>query len=161
MSRLMDSADRVLPGDAASNRVTGLAVRPRSGGSEHTVAADLIVDASGRGSQSPKWLQEWGFGSPDISEVRDLTTIEEVPPAPVVETGTTWLEEMGTTWPGWFALVTVGVAAAVEGCAVGCVAQAATVRAKPAPRSSCLSMRITSAFKVCASSNDLKGLGLT
>lgn len=50
--------------DANAGRVTGLVVRPRDGGAETTIDADLVVDASGRGSQSAKWLDEWGFDQP-------------------------------------------------------------------------------------------------
>jgi 2-polyprenyl-6-methoxyphenol hydroxylase-like FAD-dependent oxidoreductase len=56
--------------DAAAGRVTGLTVRTREGGADETLAADLVVDASGRGSQSPKWLDGWGFGQPDTRTVR-------------------------------------------------------------------------------------------
>jgi 2-polyprenyl-6-methoxyphenol hydroxylase-like FAD-dependent oxidoreductase len=55
--------------DAAAARVTGLVVRPRDGRPETTLDADLVVDASGRGSQSPKWLEEWGYGQPPITTV--------------------------------------------------------------------------------------------
>ncbi|MFI2645379.1 NAD(P)/FAD-dependent oxidoreductase [Streptomyces sp. NPDC018610] len=51
-------------GDAG--RVTGL--RVRTGGSEQTLAADLVVDASGRGSRSPQWLEELGL--PRVTERR-------------------------------------------------------------------------------------------
>ena len=45
-----------------SGRVTGLILTERESGAERTIPADLVVDATGRGSQSPKWLKEWGFG---------------------------------------------------------------------------------------------------
>jgi 2-polyprenyl-6-methoxyphenol hydroxylase-like FAD-dependent oxidoreductase len=51
--------------DAATGRVTGLIVRPRDRNVQETLDADLVVDASGRGSQSPKWLAELGFGRPE------------------------------------------------------------------------------------------------
>ena len=35
------------------------AVRMRDG---ELIEADLVVDATGRGSQSPKWLAQWGYG---------------------------------------------------------------------------------------------------
>ena len=50
-----------LPFDAASGRVTGLVARWREGSAEETIPADLVVDASGRGSQSARWLEELGF----------------------------------------------------------------------------------------------------
>jgi 2-polyprenyl-6-methoxyphenol hydroxylase-like FAD-dependent oxidoreductase len=56
--------------DAAAGRVTGLAVRAHGGGSEEALDADLVVDASGRGSQSPAWLDEWGFGRPQVIDVK-------------------------------------------------------------------------------------------
>ncbi|MDY6999005.1 MAG: oxidoreductase, partial [Actinomycetota bacterium] len=41
------------------SRVTG--VRTEAGA---TVAADLVVDATGRGTRLPVWLSQWGFGRP-------------------------------------------------------------------------------------------------
>lgn len=32
--------------------------------------ADLVVDVTGRGSRSPKWLEELGFEAPSVSEVK-------------------------------------------------------------------------------------------
>ena len=55
--------------DAAAARVTGVVVQPRDGTPETTLDADLVVDATGRGSQSPKWLEEWGYGQPPITTV--------------------------------------------------------------------------------------------
>ncbi|MFE2052781.1 NAD(P)/FAD-dependent oxidoreductase [Streptomyces sp. NPDC059459] len=47
-------------GDAT--RVT--AVRVRDGDGESTVPADMVVDASGRGSRTPRWLAELGLPQP-------------------------------------------------------------------------------------------------
>ena len=44
-------------------RVTGLRVREQ-GGPERSLDASLIVDASGRGSPSPRWLEELGYAPP-------------------------------------------------------------------------------------------------
>ncbi|HUI57476.1 MAG TPA: hypothetical protein VLY04_21010 [Bryobacteraceae bacterium] len=49
--------------DGASGRVTGV----RCGG--ETVAGDLIVDATGRASHSPQWLEEVGFPKPHEDEI--------------------------------------------------------------------------------------------
>jgi 2-polyprenyl-6-methoxyphenol hydroxylase-like FAD-dependent oxidoreductase len=69
--QVMEDADGVAPDfDRASQRVTGLAVRRRATGAEETLAADLVVDATGRGSQSPKWLEEWGYGRPAETAVK-------------------------------------------------------------------------------------------
>jgi 2-polyprenyl-6-methoxyphenol hydroxylase-like FAD-dependent oxidoreductase len=56
--------------DASARRVTGLLVRRRDEDSQEGLEADLIVDASGRGSQSPKWLEGWGFGPPETISVK-------------------------------------------------------------------------------------------
>ncbi|OAI40420.1 FAD-binding monooxygenase [bacterium SCGC AG-212-C10] len=45
----------------AGGRVTGVTIKSHDTGAIETMDADLVVDATGRGSQSPKWLQEWGF----------------------------------------------------------------------------------------------------
>jgi len=48
--------------DLLSRRVTGLRVIDRATGKKTRLEADLVVDALGRGSPSPKWLALWGFG---------------------------------------------------------------------------------------------------
>nr|WP_090342112.1 oxidoreductase [Mycolicibacterium malmesburyense] len=45
--------------DAAAQRVTGVLLD-----SGETVDADLVVDATGRGTRLPAWLQMWGFERP-------------------------------------------------------------------------------------------------
>lgn len=51
--------------------VTGVEVESR-GASTHneTISADLVVDATGRGSRTPQWLTEMGYTAPAESEVR-------------------------------------------------------------------------------------------
>jgi 2-polyprenyl-6-methoxyphenol hydroxylase-like FAD-dependent oxidoreductase len=67
----LEGAEAVTPRfDAATNRVTGLVVREAGRSTEDTLDADLVVDASGRGSQSPKWLEAWGFRPPEEISVR-------------------------------------------------------------------------------------------
>ena len=52
--------------------VTG--VRCRADGAERTLATDLVVDASGRTSRTPRWLAERGYPTPDVEEVHvDVT----------------------------------------------------------------------------------------
>ncbi|MCJ1675775.1 FAD-dependent monooxygenase [Streptomyces sp. APSN-46.1] len=53
-----------LVGDAT--RITGVRVRKDAG--ERILSADLVVDASGRGSQAPTWLE--GLGLPRVAERR-------------------------------------------------------------------------------------------
>ncbi len=49
-------------------RVVGLRVQ-REGAVEEVVPADLVVDATGRGSQSPRWLEAVGFPPPGEERV--------------------------------------------------------------------------------------------
>jgi 2-polyprenyl-6-methoxyphenol hydroxylase-like FAD-dependent oxidoreductase len=49
---------------AHHDRITGVVLRSRTGGQfEETLAADLVVDASGRGSRAPQWLNALGYGT--------------------------------------------------------------------------------------------------
>ncbi|MGH3845731.1 MAG: FAD-binding monooxygenase, partial [Pseudonocardiaceae bacterium] len=51
-------------------RVTGVRVAHRDqGGAEQTVAADLVVDATGRGSRTPMWLEQFGYPRPQADRV--------------------------------------------------------------------------------------------
>lgn len=49
----------------SGDRVTGVVLDDGQ-----TLAADLVVDASGRGSRSDRWLQELGFPAPETVEVK-------------------------------------------------------------------------------------------
>ena len=67
----LDGATGIKPVfNSSASRVTGLLVSRGAGDSEEVLKADLVVDASGRGSQSPKWLEEWGFGPPETISVK-------------------------------------------------------------------------------------------
>jgi 2-polyprenyl-6-methoxyphenol hydroxylase-like FAD-dependent oxidoreductase len=55
--------------DPAGRRITGLEVL-HDRGDPFTVEADLVVDASGRGSRSPVWLHALGFEAPAEEQVR-------------------------------------------------------------------------------------------
>jgi 2-polyprenyl-6-methoxyphenol hydroxylase-like FAD-dependent oxidoreductase len=54
---------------AEDGRVTGVRLLA-PGGSERVLAADLVVDASGRGSRTPIWLEQLGYPRPDEEQVR-------------------------------------------------------------------------------------------
>ncbi|GAA2021100.1 FAD-dependent oxidoreductase [Polymorphospora rubra] len=60
-----------------SRRVTGVRVLPRAGGAEEsTIDADLVVDAGGRGSRSPVWLDRLGYEPAPEEQVRvDVTYV--------------------------------------------------------------------------------------
>jgi len=48
------------------DRVTGVRILHREdGGAEQTIDTDLIVDATGRGSRTPAWLETIGYPKPD------------------------------------------------------------------------------------------------
>jgi 2-polyprenyl-6-methoxyphenol hydroxylase-like FAD-dependent oxidoreductase len=59
---LVASADRAT--------VTGATIRSRAQGEVEQLAADLVVDATGRGSQAPKWLGALGYAAPDEAQVK-------------------------------------------------------------------------------------------
>jgi 2-polyprenyl-6-methoxyphenol hydroxylase-like FAD-dependent oxidoreductase len=59
---LITSADRA--------RVTGVRLVRRAEGAEEALAADLVVDASGRGSRTPAWLAELGYAKPEEERVQ-------------------------------------------------------------------------------------------
>ncbi|HWU11086.1 MAG TPA: FAD-dependent monooxygenase [Streptomyces sp.] len=51
--------------DSSGHRVTGVRVRRRDPDAvEETLTADLVVDATGRGSRTPVWLSELGYARP-------------------------------------------------------------------------------------------------
>lgn len=51
--------------------VTGIALDDRShAGQSEILNADLVVDATGRGSSSPKWLEEMGYPVPSETEIK-------------------------------------------------------------------------------------------
>ena len=55
----------------ARDRVTGARVLPRAGGgAEEILAADLVVDATGRGGRSTAWLKEIGYDPPPEEQLR-------------------------------------------------------------------------------------------
>jgi 2-polyprenyl-6-methoxyphenol hydroxylase-like FAD-dependent oxidoreductase len=70
--RLVDQCDVQGPLFSADNRrITGVAVTLRAAGGEaRTFAADLVVDASGRGAAAPKWLQANGYDCPEEAAVK-------------------------------------------------------------------------------------------
>ncbi|OBG65153.1 oxidoreductase [Mycobacterium sp. E3339] len=59
--------------DPVRQRVTGVLLDPAGdgGGEPEFVAADLVVDAAGRGTRLPVWLTQWGYERP-TEEVLDI-----------------------------------------------------------------------------------------
>lgn len=70
--RLIDAGDvEGLTMSADTKQVTGVVISSRTGEQQvTTLTADLVVDASGRGSASPKWLAQLGYAKPAESFVK-------------------------------------------------------------------------------------------
>jgi 2-polyprenyl-6-methoxyphenol hydroxylase-like FAD-dependent oxidoreductase len=70
--RIVDRCDAAgLVPTPDGRRVRGVRVLRRADGSaEEELDADLVVDATGRGSRSPLWLEELGYPQPTEHEVR-------------------------------------------------------------------------------------------
>jgi 2-polyprenyl-6-methoxyphenol hydroxylase-like FAD-dependent oxidoreductase len=68
--RIMDACE-VSQLCAHNDRITGVVLRNRSGEQhEEALSADLIVDASGRGSRAPQWLNSLGYGNVQETSVK-------------------------------------------------------------------------------------------
>lgn len=62
---LVANCDVVAPIATADHaRIRGVQLRHRDNDTETTLAADLVVDASGRNSHAPEWLQTLGYEAP-------------------------------------------------------------------------------------------------
>lgn len=70
--RLLAQCDVLgLETDASHSRVTGVRlIRRAVGSAAESLRADLVVDASGRGSRSPAWLEALGYARPVEEQVR-------------------------------------------------------------------------------------------
>ncbi|MDT0531524.1 FAD-binding monooxygenase [Micromonospora sp. DSM 115977] len=61
--RLVEDADVVAPvATADGSRITGVRIHHRGADVAEVIDADLVVDATGRGSRTPAWLTELGHG---------------------------------------------------------------------------------------------------
>jgi 2-polyprenyl-6-methoxyphenol hydroxylase-like FAD-dependent oxidoreductase len=66
---LVDGCDATgLTATADRGRVTGL--RVLRNGVDEVLDADLVVDAGGRGSRGPQWLQSLGYPAPQVEQVQ-------------------------------------------------------------------------------------------
>jgi 2-polyprenyl-6-methoxyphenol hydroxylase-like FAD-dependent oxidoreductase len=67
--RIADGLDIVEPTTTTDRRaVTGVRVRG-DGGQLTVIDAELVVDATGRGSRTPRWLASWGYARPSTDQV--------------------------------------------------------------------------------------------
>lgn len=67
-----DAADVISPD--GGHRVVGVRLTNRDGRGEMTLTADLVVDAAGRASRAPVFLEKLGYGRPPVDEVVVRTT---------------------------------------------------------------------------------------
>jgi 2-polyprenyl-6-methoxyphenol hydroxylase-like FAD-dependent oxidoreductase len=68
--RILDSCSVTgLLADSDQTRIRGLEIRHSRDGRSESLEADLIVDASGRGSQTPKWIESLGYARPQETAV--------------------------------------------------------------------------------------------
>ncbi len=68
--KMMDEHDVVeLTCNEDLSRVTGVSVSPRQSDEKHLLTADLVVDATGRGSRMPTFLESLGYDRPVEDEV--------------------------------------------------------------------------------------------
>src|SRR6266545_2722298 len=61
---------RALRATPDHSRITGVRVLRDNDGAEVMLDADLVVDATGRGSRTPVWLEELGYARPDEDRVK-------------------------------------------------------------------------------------------
>ena len=69
---VLDGCDATgLTSTADRGRVTALRILRRAeDGADEVLDADLVVDASGRGSRGPQWLESLGYPAPDVEQVQ-------------------------------------------------------------------------------------------
>lgn len=90
--RILDGHDVVsLTTTATRGRVTGVRVqRHGEAGTEHSLSADLVVDAMGRGARTPAWLTELGYDAPAedqiVVNIRYVSRLLRLRPGAVPET---------------------------------------------------------------------------
>jgi 2-polyprenyl-6-methoxyphenol hydroxylase-like FAD-dependent oxidoreductase len=70
--RMLDGCTAVVPATSRDgDRVTGVRLRSQlDGGSERTLAADLVIDCTGRATRTPTWLRELGYDPPPTDELQ-------------------------------------------------------------------------------------------
>jgi 2-polyprenyl-6-methoxyphenol hydroxylase-like FAD-dependent oxidoreductase len=59
-----------LTATADSSRVTGVTIREAGAAADTALTADLVLDATGRGSRMPAWLEELGYERPDEDQIK-------------------------------------------------------------------------------------------
>jgi 2-polyprenyl-6-methoxyphenol hydroxylase-like FAD-dependent oxidoreductase len=67
-----------LTATADNSRITGARVQGRGESTEKVIEADLVVDATGRGSRTPVWLEQLGYAKPEEERTKiDLAYVTQ------------------------------------------------------------------------------------
>jgi 2-polyprenyl-6-methoxyphenol hydroxylase-like FAD-dependent oxidoreductase len=87
---LIDGCDVVeLTSNADRSRITGVTITSHEGDDKHTLTGDLVVDATGRGSRTPAFLEHLGYGRPAenevVTRVAYVSQLLRLPPGAVKE----------------------------------------------------------------------------
>ncbi|MDT5148119.1 MAG: hypothetical protein QOC58_2764 [Mycobacterium sp.] len=78
--QFLDGHDAVrLTSTPERGRVTGVVLARRDSGAEMILTADLVVDATGRGSRTPMFLEQLGYGRPREDELKVHVTYAGMP----------------------------------------------------------------------------------
>ena len=67
---LDNTAVKQLTASAHNEKITGIVIEDKVTGQSSSMASDLAVDATGRASRTPRWLQQLGFEETQVSEVK-------------------------------------------------------------------------------------------
>jgi len=70
--RAIEETDAVGLLAGTRSRVDGVAIRPRGAGDVRELEGDLVVDATGRGSHAPRWLEALGYPAPHQDTVNSF-----------------------------------------------------------------------------------------
>jgi 2-polyprenyl-6-methoxyphenol hydroxylase-like FAD-dependent oxidoreductase len=86
---LLEGYDVVDLMSSAGEHVSGVLIRAHKGPDEQMLAADLVVDCTGRGSRTPVFLEALGYGRPDEDSVHIRLTYSSqllrLPPGTLTE----------------------------------------------------------------------------
>lgn len=89
--------------DADGKTVTGLQIRQRGGQETEILTADLVVDASGRTSKAPEWLEKIGYPQPKETRIDAFvgyaTRWYEVPESHKGDWHAMWIQSVWPTVP--------------------------------------------------------------
>lgn len=89
--------------DTTKNNITGIQIRQRGTQNTETLTAELVVDASGRGSKTPEWLEQMGYAKPEETVIDAFvgysTRWYEVPENHKADWQAMWIQSVWPTIP--------------------------------------------------------------